>query len=42
MPQEVTIQLRQSDKQLEETHLCGIFFGTSHVDIYGGHVFLSG
>lgn len=42
MPQKVTGQFRLRDGRLEETHLGGIFFGTSHVDIDGGHVFLPG
>lgn len=41
-PQKVTGQFRLRDGRLEETHLGGIFFGTSHVDIDGGHVFLPG
>lgn len=42
MPQKVTSQFRQSNGRLEETHFSGIFFRTSHVDIYGGNVFLPG
>lgn len=41
-PQKVTGEFRLRDGRLEETHLGGIFFGTSHVDIDGGHVFLPG